>query len=174
MHALLLNRFLKLFLALFWGLLLGLCLTSCGFQLRGVSTPLADDFQQTYLLEADSNSMSFYHQIKKLLTANGGGLVEKEAAKIIINTTPIETHSRQIALANNGTLKEYERTYRTTVTVIEANSSIQLGSRTLSTVRTLQLDDSNVVAGEEQSLITQTDAERALATAVIRYLESFK
>lgn len=155
------------------GLFLGFLLAGCGFQLRGVNTQLSDDFQQTYLIESDLYDSAFQRQLKKLLVANGANLVEKTEAKIIVNTTPIETGSRQIALANNGTLKEYERTYRTTVTVIAAGSGIQLGSRTLSTMRTLQLDDSHVIAGEEQSIITQADAERTLASAAIRYLESF-
>lgn len=154
-------------------LIISLLLTACGFQLRGSNQSLSEKFQHTYVADHLSEDGLFLRQIKQLIALNGGQIVDKAAAQVALSLTPITTSSRQIAIAGSGTLKEYERTYEVTVTLVDMSNQVQLGSRTLSVVRNIQLDDSNVLAGEERSETTYRVAERALAQSVLRYLESF-
>lgn len=158
-------------------LLLNCCLlmllSGCGFALRGTTTPLPARFEKTYFHEIQHTDDTLHRRVKRLITLSGGKLVERSEASVSIALTKVEISSRQIALSGNGSVKEYERTYYTTVTVTEITTGIQLGSRVLSTKHNVQLDDRRVLAGEEQSAVTQDVAERSLAQAVMRYLKSF-
>lgn len=160
--------------------LFSIVLTGCGFQLRGLDTgKLSTQFQKTYLSEDTDkvihtdNHSPFYQSVKQLIQTNGGALTDKEQSNIIVILSPITTHSRQIALANKGLLKEYERTYKTTVTVIDSSNNSQLGSRVVSTVKDIQLNDNQVLASEEQVEITNKEAYQSLAQSVLLYLQSF-
>lgn len=160
--------------------LLASILTACGFHLRGLDTgKLSKQFQKTYLSEDTDkvvhtdNHSPFYQSVKQLIQANGGILTDKGQSNIIVILSPITTHSRQIALANKGLLKEYERTYKATVTVIDNSNNAQLGSRVVSTVKDIQLNDNQVLASEEQTEITNKDAYQSLAQSVLLYLQSF-
>lgn len=153
---------------------LAFIVAGCGFQLRGTSNPLPQRFQQTYLAEDLSANEHFYRQVKQLIHLNEGRLVSQAQAKVTLFLSPITVKSRQIALAGTGTLKEYEKNYQLTVKLVETASHAQLGSREISVSRTIQIDDSKVLAGEETLEIAQKAAERSLAQSVIRYLKSFK
>ncbi len=149
-------------------------LSACGFQLRGTAnTQLSARFNKTYLVNALVTNDFFYQSIHQLIIANGGQIVDKQAALIAVNITPIRSSQRQIALSGNGALKEYERTFSTTVTLVDLQNNKQLGSREITTTRNIQLDDRLVLAGEEQSAIIRREAERALAQSIMRYLQSF-
>lgn len=159
-----------------YSVLLGMVLfltAGCGFQLRGTSNPLAQRFQQTYLAEDLSVNERFYRQIKQLIHLNKGRLVKQDQAKVTLFLSPITVTSRQLALAGAGTLKEYEKTYQLTIRVVETATQAQLGSSLLTVRRSIQVDDSKVLAGEETTEIAQKAAERSLAQSVLRYLKSF-
>lgn len=157
------------------GLVVSLFLTACGFQLRGVGSQLSEQFQKTYLTEGEesNNNSEFYQSVKELIVVNGGNLSDKANANVTVVLSPITVNSRQIAIANNGLLKEYERTYRTTVTVLDSNNDVQLGRRMVSTIKNIQLNDSQVLAGEEQTEITNKEAYQNLAQSILFYLQSF-
>lgn len=159
-------------LALVFSFLL-MVLAGCGFALRGTTTPLPERFAKTYFHETLVAEDALHRRVKQLIVVSGGQLVAKDNATVGVNISAVKEQSRQIALSGNGAIKEYERTFSTTVTVTEIATSIQLGSRVLSTTRNVQLDERRVLAGEEQSSVTKEVAERALAQAVIRYLKSF-
>lgn len=156
------------------GLVFAFLVAGCGFQLRGLNTQLTEKFQKTYLAEEkNAFDSDFYLSVRQLLVTNGGGLSEKAEATVTVLLSPISINSRQIALSNDGLLKEYERTYKATVTVLDSQNDIQLGSRVVSTIKNIQLSDDLVLAGEEQIKITNKEAHRALAQSVMLYLESF-
>ncbi len=149
-------------------------LSACGFQLRGsANTHLSARFAKTYLVNALVTNDFFYQSIHRLIVANGGQIVDKQEALVAVNITPIRSSQRQIAISGNGALKEYERTFSTTVTLVDLSNGHQLGSREITTARNIQLDDRLVLAGEEQSAIIRREAERTLAQSIMRYLESF-
>lgn len=148
-------------------------MVGCGFKLRGIDTQLSDRFAQTYVSSGDSLESDFSRKIKQLIHVNGGQVVAREFAQLKVHVTPVKVYSRQIALSDSGAIKEFERTYSTVVTLVDLSNGIQLGSRQISTTRFIQLDDRRVLAGEEQSEVTENNAENALAQSVIRYLESF-
>ncbi len=150
-----------------------LCLSSCGFALRGTTTPLPARFDKTYFHDTLEEQEALHRRVKQLIIVGGGHLVPKAQATVAVNVGPVSMSSRQIALSGNGAIKEFERTYSTTVTVTEVATGIQLGSRVLSTTRNVQLDDRRALAGEEQSAVTKDVAERALSQAVMQYLKSF-
>lgn len=156
-----------------YSILIGLFLTACGFQPRGMNTQLSERFAKTYFTEPSNIDEQFPQQVKHLFQLNGGQLVSKTEATIAVTLSPVTEKSRQMAIANNGTLKEYERNYQVTVTLIDLSNQAQLGSRTLAVTRNIQLDESKVLANEEQSAISLKAAERSLAQSIIRYLESF-
>ncbi|MPV85206.1 LPS-assembly lipoprotein LptE [Ostreibacterium oceani] len=147
----------------------------CGFQLKGTATQLSTRFDSTYVNPIDTlknNGLS--RQLERLINVNGGKTVANiDDASIAVNITPVTTQSRQIALSSDASLKEYERIYTTTVTVTDLQSGVQLGQRQLSSTRHVQLDDRKVLAGEEQSKITQDSAERDLAYRIMHYLTAF-
>lgn len=155
------------------GVLIFFGLSGCGFALRGVSSPLPERFAKTYLQDVMVPNNRFQRRIEQLIVLGGGHSVERDVANVKISVSDITTYSRQIALSGNGAAKEYERTFSTTVTITDLTTGIQLGSRQLSTTRNIQLDDRNVLAGEEQSEVTQSAAEHALANAVYQYLKTF-
>ncbi len=150
-------------------------LTACGFQLRGLNTgKLSKQFQKTYLSEESNQPHSnFYWSVKQLIQTNGGILTDKKQANITVMLSPITTHSRQIAVADKGLVKEYERTYKATITVIDNSNNAQLGSRIVSTIKDIQLSDNQVLASEEQTEITDKEAYQSLAQSVLLYLQSF-
>lgn len=154
---------------------LSVMLSGCGFQLRGLNSQLSKQFQKTYLIEGEesNNNSQFYQSVKELIVVNGGNLSDKANANVTVVLSPITVNSRQIAIANNGLLKEYERTYQTTVTVLDSNNDVQLGRRVISTIKNIQLSDTQVLAGEEQTEITNKEAYRNLAQSVLLYLDSF-
>lgn len=155
------------------GLLFGLVLSGCGFHLRGSSVLLPDLFKKTYFKENLVIDDNFERRVKDLIVAGGGKLVSREQADVGVALSEVNVRSRQVALSSSGSTKEYERTYKATVTVTDLKTGAQLGSREVSTVRNLQLDSGQVLAGEEQSVTTQKEAERSLAQAVMRYLKTF-
>lgn len=149
-------------------------LSGCGFALRGTTTPLPTRFAKTYFHETLASEDALHRRVKQLIVVGGGQLLDDTTeATVSVAVGAVQIRSRQIALSGNGAIKEFERTYSTTVTVTEMPTGIQLGSRVLSTTRNVQLDDRRVLAGEEQSSVTKEVAERALAQAVIQYLKSF-
>ncbi len=153
-------------------------ITGCGFQLRGINTgKLPEQFQKTYLTESDNNKNNknslFYQKLKELIVTNGGNLSNEEQANVTVVLSPVTINSREIALANKGLLKEYERTYKVTVTILDTNNGVQLGSRVLTRIEDIQLSDQQVLASEEQIQITNKEAYRSLAEAAILYLQSF-
>lgn len=162
---------MRLFLMI--NIAVGLLLSGCGFALRGTATPLPARFEKTYFADQLATDDSFERRIKQLIVLGGGTLVERDIATVSVAVSEINTHSRQIAISGSGTTKEYERDYTATVTVVDLTSGAQLGSRKLSTTRNIQLNDSNALASEAQSTITQNDAEGDLAKAVMQYLKTF-
>lgn len=154
-------------------ILSGLLLSSCGFKLRGTGIQLSAKFQKTYIDDDNINDTNFYDRIKKLIVLNGARLVDQKQAIIGVHFSPIKVSSRQIALSDNGSLKEYEKTYSTTITVIDESNDIHLGSRVITTVRNVQLDDEHVLANEEQMNTTSEDAYHTLAQSVLLYLQSY-
>lgn len=152
-------------------ILVSFFMTACGFQLRGLSHNLSQQFSAVYMQEADNQA--FQEKVRKLITANGGQLVAKDRATIALYLSPVTTSSRQISLSSSGSLKEYERIYRTKVTIVDLTNQTQLGSRSISNTQYLQLDDLSPLAGEEQSKISLTAAESDLAQAVMSYLSTF-
>lgn len=168
------QRVFKIFVRSCLPLLGALLLTACGFQLRGkADASLSSRFATVYLSESLPREGFFYQRLHHLIIVNGGHPGAKETARTEVAVTPVVSKQRQIALSSSGTLKEYERTFTTVVTVTDLQSSIRLGSRKISSQKNIQLDDLAVLAGEEQSSIIRKAAERDLAQAVIRYLESF-
>lgn len=154
-------------------LFFSMILSGCGFQLRGTQDVLPSIFQQTYLADNSLENEQLRHQVKQQLHLNGGQIVDKKLATVSVSLSPISEDSRQVAIAGAGTLKEYERTYRVTVTVVDLNSQVQLGSRTINVVRNIQLDDSKVLAGEERSDVLRSVAERSLSQQIMQYFKSF-
>ncbi|PID66356.1 MAG: hypothetical protein CR975_03340 [Gammaproteobacteria bacterium] len=160
-------------------MLLGFCvsvfLSSCGFQLRGVNSgQLSEQFKKTYLSETEkSDNNDFYQLVEKLIIASGGRLSDKDSANVTVLLSPVTMNSRQIALVREGLLKEYERTYKVTVTILDANNNAQLGSRVITTVKDIQLNDKQVLAGEEQIRITDKEAYHNLAQSILLYLQAF-
>lgn len=146
-------------------------MTACGFQLRGLNHNLSQQFSAVYMQETDNQA--FQEKIKKLITANGGQLVAKDKATIALYVSPVTVSSRQISLSSSGSLKEYERTYQTKITIVNITDQTQLGSRSITNTQYLQLDDLSPQAGEEQSKISLTAAENDLAQAVMSYLSTF-
>lgn len=153
-------------------ILMSFLVTACGFQLCGLNQNLSNQFSHIYIEETSANP-SFQEKVKTLISKSGGKLVSKAAATKAIYLTPISTSSRQISLSSSGSLKEYERTYQTTVTVVDIKAGVQLGRRTLSNTQYLQLDSLTPQAGEEQTLISLAAAENDLAQAVMSYLSTF-
>ncbi|PIE45254.1 MAG: hypothetical protein CSA45_03665 [Gammaproteobacteria bacterium] len=152
---------------------LGFIVTGCGFHLRGVGDQLSSRFEKTYFSETSANNSGFSRQLKRLIALNGGHLVAKADAQLAVNVEPISVKSRQVALTSTSTLKEYEYTYATVVTVVDLTNGVQLGSRRISTSRLLQIDESSGLAGDERKTISQQEAARTLAQSVIGYLQSF-
>ncbi len=160
------------------GLVMSLMISSvisgCGFALRGTAIPLPARYSKTYFesesIKGVSNSLP--KQVKELLVLGGGQLVPRKDASVSIHLSDIDSQSRQIVLAGNGTTKEYERTYRVTVTVVDLKSGVQLGSRTLSSTHNIQLNDTHVLAGQDEARTVQKSAEQSLAHQILRYLKT--
>ncbi len=152
--------------------LAGLLLGGCGFALRGSAIPLPERFAKTYLEESHHSDNHFERRIQQLIELGGGRLVAREAAEVSLKVGKIEVKSRQIALSSDGYNKEYERTYRVKVTVVDLKTEAQLGSRYITSTQNLQLDDRYVIAGDEESETTQRAAERELSYKIMQYLKT--
>ncbi len=154
-------------------IMFSLFFSGCGFQLRGLDNQLSDKFKKTYIVWKGDVDSLFYRNVKRLITLNGGRITDKKPAQTIIYLSPIAVDSRQIALSFDGSTKEYEKNYKTTVTIVDKDSGVKLGSRTIKTVQNIQLNDSQVLAGQEQTDITNANAETLLSQSVLLYLRSF-
>ncbi len=86
-------------------------LSGCGFSLRGTGESLPELFAKVYYQTSTPVNESFDSRVKHLIVLSGGKLVTRDAATVIVQAGAIGEQSRQIAVAGNGALKEYERTY---------------------------------------------------------------
>ncbi len=147
-------------------------ITGCGFKLRGVDDAgkLSDKFKKTYLSISDEYLES---QIKRLINNSGGKVVNKKEATTKVRVSSLSSKKRQIALSGDGSLREYEQTYKISVTVSDLSNGISLGTRELSTIKFIQLDKRKVLAGEEQSDVVRKAAIRNLSKRVMSYLHAF-
>ncbi|PID63734.1 MAG: hypothetical protein CR974_01195 [Gammaproteobacteria bacterium] len=149
-----------------------LLLSGCGFALRGTAIPLPERFTQTYFKDSLGINNRFERRLRQQIELGGGQLVDEEQAKVSITVSPIKERSRQMALSSNGYAKEYERTYSTTITVVNLKTGVQLGNRTVTSVQNLQLDDRHVLAGEEESDTIRDIAEQELVRQMMQYLKT--
>ncbi len=156
------------------GLLISLLLAGCGFHLRGLNSQLSGKFKKTYLVEDNDSNVNLNQEVASLITLNGGQLVDKSQAIIRLVISPLKVKSRQIAISGDSTLKEYEKTYRANITIINQNDGSQIGQRVVSSIQQQQYDEKNVLASDEQSEITKEAAIRDLANEIIRYLSTIK
>ncbi len=145
----------------------------CGFHPRGLNKELSQRFEKTYIkFNGDQNSF-LYNQITRLIYTNGGNIVDKQAANIMLEITPLPVKSRQVALSGNGLIKEYNYIYPLSISIIDLKTKMTVDSRLLSVNKYIQLDDRKVLASEEQTDITKNSAYRSLSSLVINYLELF-
>ncbi len=150
-----------------------LSLTACGFRPRGYNKDLSERFSATYLDYLDDPEVGLGRELKRLITYNGGAVVEPENARITVAFSPISELARQVALSGDGSFKEYERTYTTLVQVTDNETGIMLGSREIRTTRYVQEDERRILASEEQLEISKKSAAKDLAAKILRYLEQF-
>ncbi len=147
-------------------------LLGCGFHLRGLSTDkLSKRFEQAYLDISETNN-EFYQEVKKLIIDNGGDITNKDSAKITVILSPVVVNYRQVAIADNNSLKEYEYNYRVNVSVLDEKNS-QLGSSIITTVKNIQLNDNQVTINEEYLKENTKEVYQELAKSTLHYLQSF-
>ncbi len=160
-------------------ILASLLISGCGFALRGTTVPLPEKFSYTHITNHTTlndnynENNNIKYQLSKLIKVNGGDIVSKSNAKVMIILEPIKVHSRQIAFSRDANTREYENTYSVAITIIDKVTAAQLGNKVFSIVKHIQLKDNKVLAGNEQRLITKEEAEEELTQQILLYLRNF-
>lgn len=168
-----LNPLSSRYLSLSFMLIVLLTLLGCGFQPRGANNELSHRFDATYLSYITDPEVGLGREVRRLITYNGGTLVEKDNATVTVSFTPISDSARQVAISGDGSFKEYERHYVTLVQVTDNETGLLLGSQEISTVRYVQEDERKILASEEQREISKKSAAKDIAGKILRYLGRF-
>lgn len=148
-----------------------LFLTACGFKPAGVAD-LPSDLQSVYVDVAANKPLATL--TAKLITQNGGKLVDKDVATTHVLISPMQRRERLVALSNNGAVKERERVYFATVRLVDRKSQVVTETRAVETRRFFQTDDTKKLSSPARERIVRDAAMRELASDILRYLATFQ
>jgi len=154
-----------------------LTLSACGFHLRGSDNSYNLPFNKLYIGLPDSSPLAI--DLKRNIRPIGSTeIVDKEAdadGVLEVLSNPENSRSKQIsALNSNGRVSQYLLVYSITFQVHDQKGNILLKPVTIALTRTLDFDDSLLLAKQSEEDLLYRDMQRDLVSQILRRMATIK
>jgi LPS-assembly lipoprotein len=155
-------------------ILLAVALSACGFQLRGANGQYHMPFQSIYLGFPDTSPLGT--ELKRNLRGGDSVVVVDDPLKAeALFDVLSETRGKSIlSLNSQGRVREYLLTYTLVFRVRDAKNTELLGSTEISLKRSIQFNESQVLAKESEEALLYRDMQSDLVQQILRRLAAIK
>lgn len=154
------------------GLLFVLGLGGCGFRLRG-EVELSAFMNRMQLLTTLNDSDLLLRTLRSRLKSAGVDLIEPSDTNkpnVILRIDEHQENRRSIAKYAGGKMREDELRQSARFNVYRYPDSALLGATVLSSVRTVQIDDTQFLGSSESEEIARRGLVNDIADAMMRFL----
>ena len=155
-------------------LALSLALTACGFKLRGSNGQYQMPFHSIYLGGEDVSPL--LTELRRNLRGSDAAAVVTDVAKADARFDVLsENRGKSIlSLNSQGRVREYQLTY-TLVFKVRGSADVELlGPTTISLKRSLQFNETQVLAKESEEALLYRDMQTDLVQQILRRLTAIK
>lgn len=155
-------------------LLLALVLSACGFHLRGANGQYQMPFQSIYLGFPETSPLGT--ELRRNLRGGDAVVVVTDPAKAEAQFDVLsETRGKSIlSLNSQGRVREYLLTYTLVFRVRDAKGAELLGATDISLKRSIQFNESQVLAKESEEALLYRDMQSDLVQQIMRRLAAIK
>ena len=153
-----------------FALLAALLLAGCGFQLRG-AVDLPPEMARTYISGLAQRDVLFLELKLQLRAANVEVVESRAAATAELRILEKRDTRRVLSVGGDASVQEYELATTVTYDVRGTDSDFRRDPVTLTTVRDMTFDETNVVGKAGEEALLRDEMQRELAWQMVSRLQ---